>query len=125
MGKQIKLIIGAITFLFLAGCANTIDYGKSSLSLELGMAKSDVLELLGKPKRTDVNENRERWFYWNKEVIGFTTLDNEMLASDKLVVTFKNGQVVDWGKNSFMKDAVDAQQRMMENYMPPPNKGNN
>lgn len=125
MIKRTKLIISAIMFLFLTGCANTIDYRKASLNLELGMPKSDVMELLGTPKRTDVNENRERWFYWNKEVIGFTPVDNEMLASDKLVVTFKNGHVVDWGKNAFMKDAMDAQQRIMENYMPPSNEDNN
>ncbi|MGM0429759.1 MAG: outer membrane protein assembly factor BamE domain-containing protein [Pseudomonadota bacterium] len=125
MLKRIKWLIATFTLVTLAGCANTIDYGEASLNLELGMPKSEVVQLLGKPKRTDVNESRERWFYWNKEVIGFTPIDNEMLASDKLVVTFKNGHVVDWGKNAYMKDAMDVQQKIMEGYMPSSNKSDN
>lgn len=116
MLNRLGLLFSVVVLGLLVGCANQTNYGEASLNLQLGMTKGEVLDYLGKPKRTDVNESRERWFYWNPEMIGFTPVDNEMLASDKLIVTFEDGVVTDWGNNAMMKDAIDAQQQVIESY---------
>lgn len=101
--------------LFMAGCAsNKVDYNKSSLNLEIGMSKSEVQDLMGPPRRTDVNESRERWIYWNPVMVGFTPMDNEHLAQDRLVVTFTNGKVARWGNQTLSDDMMEASQKMIE-----------
>lgn len=78
------------------------------------MSKPEVSEILGSPRRTDVNEDRERWVYWNKVLIGFTPIDNESLAQDRLVVTFKDGKVTRWGKQTIADDITEASQKTIE-----------
>jgi len=115
--KRIFAVIFAIVF--IVGCANSnrvdrIDYNKSSLHLEIGMSKSEVQSLIGFPRRTDVSEDRERWIFWNPVIIGFTLIDNEQLAEDRLVVTFKEDKVVRWSNQSLSDDMIEASQKMLE-----------
>lgn len=99
----------------LGGCATTnVDYNRSSSLLSLGMSKNEVKEILGNPRRTDVNADRERWIYWNKVFIGLTPIDNESLAQDRLVVTFTDGQVSRWGNQSIADDMIEANQKIIE-----------
>lgn len=107
----LALVFSAI----LAGCATQkIDYNSNSRNLGIGMSKSEVIAVLGDPRRTDVNEERERWIYWNKILIGFTPIDNESLAQDRLVVTFTGGKVTRWGKQTAADDVSEASQKAIE-----------
>lgn len=81
------------------------------------MSKSDVQAIMGVPRRTDVNEDRERWIFWNPVMVGFTPMDNESLAQDRLVVTFKEGKVARWGNQTLAEDITEASQKSMESSM--------
>ncbi|HGO5397571.1 TPA: outer membrane protein assembly factor BamE [Klebsiella oxytoca] len=97
------------------GCApKRVDYNQKSSQLTLNMGKGDVTQILGSPRRTDVNKDRERWIYWNPVLIGFTVMDNESLATDRLVVTFENGKVTRWGQQTFTDDAMEMSQKNMQ-----------
>ncbi|MGA8121330.1 outer membrane protein assembly factor BamE domain-containing protein [Rouxiella badensis] len=106
--------------LFLSGCANRIDYNKASLNLGLGMTKSEVQSIMGAPRRTDVNSDRERWIYWNPVLIGFTPVDNEQLAQDRLVVTFVGGKVSKWGKQTIADDITENTQKFYQGALAAP-----
>ena len=110
-----KFLMSALVLIvFLTGCANRIDYNKQSIKLSLGMDKQAVSSIMGQPRRTDVNEDRERWIYWNPVMIGFTAVDNEQLAGDRLVVTFKNGKVSKWGQQTLTDDMLEASQKNIQ-----------
>lgn len=112
-----KNLIQILIVLLMVGCANqTINYGQSSMDLELVMSKAEVLAILGQPRRTAVSEHGESWMYWNKTSYGIAVVDNEWLAADKLMVTFVDGGLVKWGQNFMMQDVIDAQKEMMESY---------
>ncbi len=107
------LIVAAL--LIIAGCANNrIDYNRQSMNLSLGMSKADVQATMGLPRRTDVNEERERWIYWNPVIMGLTPVDNEQLAQDRLVVTFEKGKVARWGNQTLTADMMEASQKTIE-----------
>jgi outer membrane protein assembly factor BamE (lipoprotein component of BamABCDE complex) len=109
-----KILIAA-ALLVAAGCAsNRVDYNRQSMSLSLGMPKADVRAVMGVPRRTDVTQDRERWIYWNPVIMGFTPVDNEQLAQDRLVVTFKDGEVARWGNQTLTDDMLEASQKSME-----------
>jgi len=109
-----KCIALVLAVLSLAGCASKIDYNRASLNLSLGMDKTDVQRVMGTPRRTDVNSDRERWIYWNPVVIGFTPIDNEQLAQDRLVVTFVNAKVTKWGKQTIADDITENTQKLYQ-----------
>lgn len=106
----------------LSGCANKIDYNKASLNLSIGMSKSQVQGVMGQPRRTDVNSDRERWIYWNPVMVGFTPVDNEQLSQDRLVVTFVNEKVAKWGKQTLSDDILESSQKTTQAYMDALNK---
>lgn len=113
-----KLLVAFVACLMMAGCAgNRIDYNRQSINLALGMSKTDVQGIMGMPRRTDVNEDRERWIFWNPVMVGFTPMDNESLAQDRLVVTFKEGKVARWGNQTLAEDITEASQKSMESSM--------
>lgn len=111
MFRYLSLLLSSI---LLAGCASKIDYNSSSLRLKIGMEKEEVASVMGAPRRTDVNQDRERWIYWNPVYYGFTLVDNENLAQDRLVVTFKDGKVDRWGKQTISDDVMEASQKTIE-----------
>ena len=102
---------------FMVGCASRVDYNRKSIDLAIGMNKSEVRAVMGEPRRTDVNEERERWIFWNSAIIGFTPIDNETLSQDRLVVTFVEGKVTRWGNQTYMDDAAEISRRTMESSM--------
>lgn len=113
--KRIVLMAGLLLAGVLSGCAgNHTNYNRASMDLSLGMGKPEVLTLLGEPRRTDVNESRERWIYWNPVLVGFTPIDNENLAQDRLVVTFEDGEVTKWGQQTITDDMMEASQSVIE-----------
>lgn len=105
--------------LLMSACAPKIqntDYNQRSMLLSLGMGKNDVMQIMGTPRRTDVNAERERWIYWNKALYGYTVVDNEQLATDRLTVTFVNGKVTKWGQQTLTDDMVEATQKTAQAY---------
>lgn len=102
------IIVVAVCIVLLTGCAQKIDYNKQSMFLSLNMNKNEVTQILGTPRRTDVNTDRERWIYWNKVLLvpSYILLDNEQLATDRLVVTFVNGKVTKWGQQTMSEDGI-------------------
>ena len=100
----------------LSGCANKVDYNQRSMLLSLGMNKNSVMEIMGPPKRTDVNSERERWIYWSDVMYGFTVINNEQLATDRLTVTFVNGKVTKWGQQTFTDDMMESSQKTAAAY---------
>ncbi|SHK54004.1 outer membrane protein assembly factor BamE domain-containing protein [Halomonas caseinilytica] len=121
--KNVAFVAVLLLTGLLSGCAaNRIDYNQASMNLALGMSKQQVQSVLGDPRRTDVNASRERWIYWNPVMVGFTPVDNESLAQDRLVVTFEDGEVARWGKQTLADDMLEASQKMMgETYNARPN----
>ncbi|MEQ0252575.1 outer membrane protein assembly factor BamE [Klebsiella pasteurii] len=114
----LALILGA-SGLTITGCAPTvqkIDYNQKSMLLSLGMSKNDVMQIMGSPRRTDVNPERERWIYWNKSLYGYTIIDNEQLANDRLVVTFVSGKVAKWGQQTLADDVMESSQKTAQAY---------
>lgn len=69
---------------------------------------------MGEPRRSDVTEDRERWIYWNKVMMGYLLMDNESLAQDRLVVTFRDGKVSRWGNQTLADDIMEASQKTIE-----------
>lgn len=112
--KKIMILFFTIITLLASGCANKIDYNQRSLRLSLGMDKPEVQSIMGNPRRTDVNSDRERWIYWNPTMVGFTLIDNEQLAQDRLVVTFVNGKVTKWGQQTIADDISESTQKMYQ-----------
>jgi|SRR5690554_3928043 len=109
------IIITVLSTLLLAGCAgNRINYNSASTLLEIGMNKAQVQAHLGAPKRAEVNEERERWVYWSPTMYGFNSVDNEALAADRLVITFREGLVSKWGNQTMHDDAMEMSTKIME-----------
>ncbi|MEI9532973.1 outer membrane protein assembly factor BamE domain-containing protein [Moellerella wisconsensis] len=104
----------SVSALTLVGCAKSTNYNQKSAMLSLGMEKAEVQSILGAPKRTDVNQERERWIYWSPVYYGFTMMDNEQLATDRLVVTFTNGKVNKWGQQSLTDDMMEFSERSIK-----------
>lgn len=117
-----KWLFVLVTLFTLSGCANKIDYNRASLNLAIGMSKSDVQGVMGAPRRTDVNTDRERWIYWNPVMVGFTPIDNEQLAQDRLVVTFVDNKVTKWGKQTIADDITENTQKMYQQARENPQK---
>lgn len=109
-----KFFMILLSLFVLSGCANKVDYNQKSLNLSLGMSKESVQSVMGQPRRTDVNQDRERWIYWNPVMVGFTPVDNEQLAQDRLVVTFVNGKVTKWGNQTLADDIMENTQKIYE-----------
>lgn len=110
----LALFLGASSIAITA-CAPSelkIDYNQKSMLLSLGMTKNDVMQIMGAPRRTDVNAERERWIYWNKTRYAYTIVDNEQLANDRLVVTFVNGKVTKWGQQTLTDDLMESSQKL-------------
>lgn len=113
------LVIVALSM--LASCAaNRPAYNQLTSSLSLGMGKQQAKMIMGAPRRTDVNADRERWIYWNPTMIGFTLLDNENLADDRVVITFREGEIVSWGNQTYADDIIrmsqEAQKAALDVY---------
>ena len=118
MKRSVFCLLGV---LMLAGCApkvnDFVDYNQKSMLLSLGMDKSSVMQTVGAPRRTDVNSERERWIYWNKSIYGYSIVDNENLATDRLVITLVNGKVTKWGRQTLSDDILESTQKTAQVYV--------
>lgn len=119
MKKLLFAALIGVSALTISACAPTVqkvDYNQRSMLLSLGMNKNDVMDIMGSPRRTDVNQERERWIYWNKSLYGYTIIDNEQLANDRLVITFVNGKVTKWGQQTLTDDIMESSQKSAQAY---------
>lgn len=119
MKKFLYALILGFSILNITACAPSfqkVDYNQKSMLLSLGMSKNDVMQIMGSPRRTDVNQERERWIYWNKSLYGYTIIDNEQLANDRLVITFVNGKVTKWGQQTMADDILESSQKTAQAY---------
>ncbi|MDX6915638.1 outer membrane protein assembly factor BamE [Pectobacterium carotovorum] len=117
MKKLLSAVLIVVSMLIITACAptvQTVDYNQKSMLLSLGMSKNDVMQILGTPRRTDVNQERERWIYWNKSRYGYTIIDNENVATDRLVVTFIGGKVTKWGQQTLADDITENTQKIYQ-----------
>jgi len=105
-----SLFITAAAVLFV-GCSTPIPYNQRAMSISMDMPKSQVVSLMGNPKRVSArkkdNDLIERYSWWSPVVIGFTVIDNEIIAKDRVFVLFKNEQVIEWGDKYDMSDSMD------------------
>ena len=53
---------------------------------------------------------------WNKALYGYTIIDNEQLANDRLVITFVNGKVTKWGQQTLTDDIMESSQKSAQAY---------
>jgi major membrane immunogen (membrane-anchored lipoprotein) len=122
-----KLTWVLVTASLLAGCATT-NYANKAMSINMGMSKAQVVALMGPPKKSSARKIPEglveRYSWWSPKVIGFTPIDNEMLASDRVSVVFENGKVVEWGDKYDFADSIDKSREIqaeMIKSLPQPN----
>lgn len=118
-----KFITLVLVLFFLAGCATTENYTSKAMKVSMDMTKEEVIAFMGVPKRVSARKSNdglvERFSWWSPKIIGFTPIDNEMLAADRVFVRFLNGKVVEWGdKYDFsesMEKSREAQTEMLKN----------
>lgn len=123
MNKILALLVSAV---ITTGCATT-PYTTKSMSVGMGMTKSEVVSVMGPPKRASARKTPEglveRLSWWSPVLIGFTPIDNEMMASDRVFVGFLNGKVVEWGDkydpSDTMEKTREMQAEMMKNLSKP------
>lgn len=107
--------------LLFSGCAIVpqADYNKKAMTLSMGISKEQVVNLMGQPKRvaarnTD-NGLMEKYSWWSPVVYGLTVIDNEMLATDRVYISFLNGKVIEWGDKYDTNDIMDKQSEAIKN----------
>jgi hypothetical protein len=127
-----KFLTLVFALLFLAGCTTTQNYTSKAMTVSMDMTKEQVIALMGVPKRVSarkINDGLvERLSWWSPKIIGFTPIDNEMLATDRVFVRFLNGKVVEWGdKYDFsesMEKSQEAQTEMLKSIHQTPSSIN-
>ena len=78
-----KLMILVSFSFFMISCAPSGPSMRDSFSLSPGMTKNQVIETIGKPKRSEFDRNVEEWFYC---ATGFA-------SDDHLAVYFYEGKL--------------------------------
>jgi len=120
-----KIFIVAFTLFITIGCATT-NYAQQASRLSLGMKKQEVINILGVAKKSSMRKHEgeiiEKLSYWTAKTIGFTTFDNEMMASDAVSVTLTDGIVTEWGNSMdisrVMEKSMEQQAKIMKNMRP-------
>lgn len=119
-----KFLTFVFVLLLLSGCATVnVNYASKAMGVTMDMTKEQVVALMGPPKGASARKSNddliERFSWWSPKVIGFTSFDNEMLATDRVFVRFMNGKVVEWGDKYDFSESIEksreAQVEMMKN----------
>lgn len=114
---RVLAVIAAVAA--LAGCAG-IPYNQRAMGLSMDMTKDQVVSQMGPPRKTAARKNAdgdltERYFWWSPARIGLASVDNEMLSSDRVFVTFTNGHVSEWGDKYDYTASMDKAMDMHAN----------
>lgn len=111
-----KIFTIVFVLLSLFGCATTIDYTSKAMNVSMDMTKEQVLSLMGPPKRVSARKSNdgliERFSWWSPKVIGFTPIDNEIIATDRVFVRFLNGKVMEWGDKYDFSESIEKSQEV-------------
>lgn len=99
----------ALIVLTLCGCA--MNYTERAMSITMDMTKKDVLDIMGPPRKNAARKAPdgviERYSWWSPKFIGLMSFDNELLATDRVFVSFRNGKVIEWGDKYDFSDTMD------------------
>lgn len=110
-----KLIVIGFVAIIICGCA-TVNYTNKAMGLNMDMTKEQVLSLMGPAKRVSARKSNEglveRYSWWSPKFIGFTPIDNEMIATDRVFVRFVNGRVVEWGDTYDFSENLEKSREM-------------
>ena len=121
-----EIIVVVFTLFITIGCASTTNYAQQASGLSLGMKKQEVIRVLGVAKKSSMRKYEgkviEKLSYWTAKTIGFTTFDNEMMASDAVSVILTDGIVTEWGNSMdisrIMEKSMEQQAKIMKNMQP-------
>jgi hypothetical protein len=127
-----NIFILAFISLLLAGCATPVDYTTKAMKVDMDMSKEQVISIMGPPKRVAARKSNEglveRLSWWSPKTIGFTPIDNEMIATDRVFVRLLNGKVVEWGDKYDFSETIEktqeAQAEMFKNMKKTPTEVN-
>lgn len=108
-----RTILFLTTLIFLASCSSL---DQKSLSLEPGLAKDEVIEIMGTPARRSFRDSDEAWQYQGVVGYGQCTYITTWFSEGKLVATTNRrgasiagcglgSGAVDWGQ--MPKPAID------------------
>lgn len=119
-----KKIVLFLTMLTLSACAsNNINYAQEASKITLGMNKNEVIAVLGAPKKTSMRKSGdvviEELSYWSKTMVGFTPMDNEALAQDRVTIVLEDGVVTEYGDffsnmDRYMDKSMEHSKEMMK-----------
>jgi hypothetical protein len=117
-----KILALVFVLLLVCGCA-TVNYTSKAMGVTMNMTKDQVLTLMGPPKRVSARKNNdyliERFSWWSPKLIGFTPIDNETIATDRVFVRFVNGKAVEWGDTYDFSESIEksreVQAEMLKN----------
>ena len=88
-----KVVVISMAIIFLSGCVSPIINRKNLLKLDVGMSKSEVIEIMGKPYRREAIENTE-WLLYKTES------RHAMMVDERAYLTplfLQDGTLVGWG----------------------------
>ena len=95
-----------ISIVFIAGCPGSPvqtewEAGKNRkamISLSPGITKNDVVEIMGKPRKTELyiseGDNTEFWFYL---IEGTTIHSKRLIETNFIPLVFENDKLIGWG----------------------------
>lgn len=87
------------------------------------MNKNEVIAVLGAPKKTSMRKSGdvviEELSYWSKTMVGFTPMDNEALAQDRVTIVLEDGVVTEYGDffsnmDRYMDKSMEHSKEMMK-----------
>lgn len=107
--------------LALTGCATQASYTSKAMALNMDMSKEQVVGLMGPPRNSSARKTPdgmvERYSWWSPKLIGFTPIDSEMVASDRVFVRFLNGKVVEWGDKYDFSETMEKSRESQAEIM--------
>lgn len=91
-----KTLIVLFLTLLVIGCGNSlwdIEKRRENLNkLEVGMTKTQVIEIMGKPYMTEATKETEWLLYWT---VPYGRTDEERYTP----IAFRESKVIGWGRN--------------------------
>lgn len=99
MSKKISLL--SLILLIVTSCNTITETEKSNLNnltkLKVGMAKSEVQAIMGKPLKNEVYHKDDVWYYFT----GSKWSDGMITNDECTPVFFKNNELLGWGHKKY------------------------
>lgn len=107
MNLKIKYFLLIFCLLVLSGCANAPQEkmdrnNKNLMSLEIGMSKNDVLEIMGMPTLNESYQSLKGqaitiFFYYTQRQLA----DGNVTKDETTPVVFRDGNLIGWGSEFY------------------------